>query len=341
MNNYSRLSLEELQYIYKCKRAGKSNKYIAKALKRSDSTIGRLLRRYKHPFPVIWRDMDSYERARWIFEKGKKVASNSRKRNRLKTEDLRGFVVKKLTKDDWTPEEISGALKYENAFNGLYVSFKTIYNFIHHEKKYLLDCLPRKGVAYSNGFLSRNQKRKPNRKEKRLITKRSKKANLRLEYGHWEIDTIHSCKGGSRAILTLRERKSRRVFFFILPDLKAESVMAFLVPFFRSLPRHMRRTLTSDNGSEFTVTEMGKLEEGLERFKLYYCHAYSAHERGSVEHANGMLRRYYPKGTDFGTVTGEALKEKERKINAKPMKLHKFKTPQAVYERAFKYVKAA
>ncbi len=99
----------------------------------------------------------------------------------------------------------------------------------------------------------------------------------------------------------------------------------------------MRRSITSDNGSEFSTRELHRLKTlGME---VYYCHASSAYEtgayeRGAVEQANGELRQYFLKKTDFGSVTHEHLKEAERKLNARPMKIFGFKSARSIYESA-------
>lgn len=171
-----------------------------------------------------------------------------------------------------------------------------------------------------------------------LITKRPKKANERREFGHWEIDTIHTCKGGTKAVLSLIERKSRQRVYFRLENLKAKTVMSRLIPFFRTLPPHMRKSITADNGSEFCTSEMKKLEKfGM---KVFYCHAYKSQEKGGVERSNWQLRKYFPKGTDFGAVPLEELKEAQRKLNNRPMKVNGYKSSQSVFDRALKYAKS-
>ena len=107
--------------------------------------------------------------------------------------------------------------------------------------------------------------------------------------------------------------------------------MEVLFPFFQSLAPHMRRTLTSDNGSEFV--ELYKLEKILSNFGVYYCDPYKAWQRGSVENANGLLRWFFPKKTDFSKISEEELRKAQYKINGRPMKVHNGKSAASVYKK--------
>ena len=332
MNNHSKLSFEERQQLYVWNRKGLSKRAIALGLKRCPSTIVRELRRNQTPSPRQWKKMSPLEQARYAQQKAEKRQRDIRCRQRLKTAELRQHVMLKLVDEQWSPEQIAETIGEH--LPGLRISAKSIYNFTRYERRELVKYLRRRGKAYRQRVTHpRGRFRSPS-PEKRSISKRSKEANDRLEYGHWEIDTVHSIKRSSRAVLSLRERKSRQRVFFLLPNLKAESVIAVLRPFFRDLPKHMKKSLTADNGSEFAPAELHKLEKLNKGFKVYYCHAYRACERGAVEHANGELRWYFPKGTDFAEVTIEHIKEVERKLNNRPMKLHGFKSSNVVYQKA-------
>ena len=116
-----------------------------------------------------------------------------------------------------------------------------------------------------------------------------------------------------------------------MADLTSESAMRILLPFFQSLPPHMRNTLTADNGPE--NAELYKLEKVLPDFGVYYCEPYKAYQRGSVENANGELRWFYPKKTDFSKVTPKELRAIEYKINAKPMRVHNGMSAKKVYNQ--------
>jgi len=136
------------------------------------------------------------------------------------------------------------------------------------------------------------------------------------EPGHWEIDTVLSGRNGKGGVLTLRELDTKKTYYSLLKDLRAKTTMSVLLPFFQSLPESLCKTLTSDNGAEFS--ELYKLEKVISGFSVYYCDPYKAYQRGSVENANGELRWYFPKKTDFSLVTPKELRSAEFKINGKP-----------------------
>ena len=259
MNKHSKLCLEERQRLYVWRRKGWKKRAIARRLGRHPSTILRELERNRHPLPKLWREMSPYEQAKYAHDKAAKRRRESRRRQRLKTHELRCHVIQKLVDEQWSPEQIAETLGEH--IPGVRISTKSIYNFTRYERRELRKYLRRRGKAYRQRVAHRRSRFRNPAPDKKRLDQRSKEANERLEFGHWEIDTIHSNKKSSCAILTLRERKSRQRFFFLLPNLKAESVLAVLKPFFKALPEHMRKTLTSDNGSEFSVSELLKVRE--------------------------------------------------------------------------------
>ena len=293
---------------------------IASYLGRSRATIGRALSRDLHPSPLL----TTYEKAMYAFEKSRERMRCSRRRKRLKTEQIRKLVVFILRKWHWSPETISDFLTK----HGLKISAKAIYNFIKKERSSLTEYLRRRGKPRKQRVARARSHFKDGVAEKKSIHIRPPI----IECGHWEIDTVHSKKGAKSAVLTLREMSSRQCFYSLLPDLTAKETMRVLFPFFQGLPAHMRKTLLSDNGPEFA--QLYKLEKILENFSVYYCDPYKAYQRGSVENANGELRWYFPKKTDFAKVTEEELREVQYKINGKPMKLHGRRAAAAVYKEA-------
>jgi transposase, IS30 family len=161
--------------------------------------------------------------------------------------------------------------------------------------------------------------------------------SCRTEFGHWEMDTIVSCVGGSGGLLVMIERKTR---FFIVEKLNVISQKEVL----RALRRILRSgrmkkilSITTDNGCEFLnhqeiVALMAKANQIV---KLYYTHAYSAWEKGSAENANRLVRRRYPKGTDFGRLNRSRIRELQDFINSIARKVSlKGKTANEAYSAA-------
>lgn len=158
------------------------------------------------------------------------------------------------------------------------------------------------------------------------ITARPEHINRREELGHKEIDLIVGCKGSQAAVLTIADRKGRNAMGFRLPDKKAASVRAVFDRLERKLGkkrfRETFRSITTDNGSEFLeYDELTKSIFGGKRFEVYYCHSYSAWEKGTNENGNRMFRRFFPKGTDFGKVTQREIDEASDWINHYPRKI--------------------
>lgn len=162
------------------------------------------------------------------------------------------------------------------------------------------------------------------------IVDRPEIANQRMEYGHWEMDLVVG-KSGSRAVLlTLTERKTRQEMIFKLPNKQAATVRAVFDKLEATLPnfRCQFRSLTTDNGSEFLkYEELRQSIYGGIRFEVYYCHSYSAWEKGTNENHNRMIRRWFPKGTDFEKVSKKRISKIQDWMNNYPRKILDWKAP--------------
>lgn len=327
MRKRSKLKIYEYQDAFKkYYEEGWSIRKISRYLGRSPSTISRLFKRDIHPCPGIWRHMTSYEKAMYSWEKSRKRASKCRKRLRLKNKRIRKVVSFILKRWEWSPEAISDFLK----LHGLIISAKAIYRFVKKERAYLIENLYFKGKARRQRVSRPRSVFKTGAPAKKSIHERAEINNP----GHWEVDTIHSKRGSKSGVLTLRELETRQTSYFIVADLTSKSIMRVLFPFFQNLPPHMRRTLTTDNGSEFS--ELYKLEKILPDFGVYYCDAYKSYQKGSVENANRELRRFFPKKTDFSKVSEKELRAAEYKINGKPMKVLNGQSAAKTFRKALK-----
>lgn len=146
------------------------------------------------------------------------------------------------------------------------------------------------------------------------ISNRPKYINRREEPGHWEIDLVVGKSRSTPALLVLTERVSREEIIVKLRDKKAETVRAAL----RKLRRkgYVFRSITTDNGPEFL--EYDALAAALPGTEFYYCHSYASWEKGTVENQNRMIRRWYPKGTNFTTVKQEEITDLQEWMNRYP-----------------------
>lgn len=183
------------------------------------------------------------------------------------------------------------------------------------------------------------KKTKSDRPERRIahptlpsISDRPDPVNQREEPGHWEIDLIVGKAKSKPVLLTMVERKKREPMIFKLPDRQAASVRAIFDKLERKLGkkkfRETFRTITTDNGSEFLeYEELIKSIHGGQRFQVYYCHSYSAWEKGCNENMNRMIRRWFPKGTDFSRVSKKEIAEFQDWLYHYPRKILDWKSP--------------
>lgn len=164
------------------------------------------------------------------------------------------------------------------------------------------------------------------------IADRPERIGQRSEPGHWEMDLVVSCKKGQGALLTLAERFTREEMIFKLPDKQAATVRAVFDRLERRLGRkrfrEKFRSITTDNGSEFLEYEqLTRSVYGGKRFDIWYYHSYAAWEKGTNENHNRMIRRWFPKGTDFSKVKNTEIAALQDWMNGYPRKVLDWKTP--------------
>lgn len=164
------------------------------------------------------------------------------------------------------------------------------------------------------------------------IADRPEPINQREENGHWEIDLVVGKAKSKPVLLTMIERKKREPMIFKLPDKRAASVRQVFDKLEKDLGRKKFRgkfkTITTDNGSEFLeYEELIKSVHGGKRFDIYYCHSYSAWEKGSNENMNRIIRRWFPKGTDFSKISKKEIAEFQDWLYHYPRKVLGWKSP--------------
>lgn len=244
---------------------------------------------------------------------------------------LVGYVESKL-RLDWSPEQIAAKLVLDHPHDAaMRVSIETIYRWIYLDVKM-------GGGLYKHLRRHRKYRRKQRRygAGRRFIAgrtgieQRPKVVDARDRFGDWEGDTVVGKRGKSQ-IVTHVERKSRYLMAAKLEDRKAETFAAKGVELFNSLTPELRKTLTLDNGSE--CARFDKIEQAT-GLKVYFAAPYAAWQRGANENTNGLLRQYFPKGTDFKRVKEEKLQDAVNKLNHRPRKCLVFQTPHEVFTNA-------
>lgn len=205
--------------------------------------------------------------------------------------------------------------------------------------------LPGRGNR-SKAFLVKKNKSASRAPAGESIEQRPEEIDEREEFGHWEGDTVYSGKGKrktTRALLTLTERKTRKEIIIAIPNRKAETVVKALDALERKLGarrfRAIFKSITFDNGTEFAAAEeleRSCVNKRLPRTKVYFCHPYSSWERGTNENTNGMIRRRFPKGTNFAAVTNAQIAQAENWINNYPRKILGYKSSEIVFRECLR-----
>ena len=306
---------------------GRSIRAIASELGRAPSTISREIRRNRDALTEAYHPFRAQRRAA-----GRRVRPRSGKL--VRNHELRAVVADQL-EGRWSPEQVSRMLP--GLFPGrpeMRVAPETIYQALYARGS---DGLRRDGVRLlRSGRVHRKRRRRSGERLGRfvapmtMISQRPIEVADRLVAGHWEGDLIMGSANRS-AIGTLVERTTRYLVLLHLPDGHgAEHVRDALVDAVSVLPARLRRSLTWDQG-----VEMGRHDEFTQasHVPVYFCERASPWQRGTNENTNGLLRQYFPKGTDLRVHTVERLASVAADLNARPRKTLGWETPYQQLDR--------
>lgn len=322
---HKKLSLDERQYIYLWRSVGFGIREIARRLGRAPSTISRELKRNRPVARML--SLCSYSRAKLADDLAQERRRKSRRRIRFGSFEIQKLVFQVIY-SGVSPEYASYRLFLEH---GICLSHEAIYRWIYDVERVLIEHLPRKGKRYRRGGKKRSRAKRRPQASKLSIEKRPKAANDRLEFGHWEVDCIVS-KQSNACLLVLQERVSRFFFVVKLPNCTAKEASNAIIRLLDPFSRDWVKSLTCDNGAEFWDHHVVSL--ALE-IPVYFCHPYCASERGGVENRNGLLRKFFPKKTDFEYVTDQELEAVEHALRNRPMRCLEYFTPEEVFTGTF------
>ena len=323
--SHSKLSLNERIIIETLLKENKSKTYIAIQLKRSTSSVSREVNKW------IIKPSDKYnaELAHWY---AREVNKNKRNQDKINTYPRLKIFVYKALLSGTTPELIAGRikLKYPND-PVMSISHEAIYQHIYRHRQSQLGKKLIKLLPYHHH--KRRDKRKfcKNRiriKDQISIDNRPQHIELRQEAGHWEGDLMIGV-GQKSAIATVVERKTRYTFIMQIANRKSKTVTYQFAKYLNTLPEYIRKSMTYDNGIEMANHKWLTNNTGM---NIYFAHPYSSWERGTNENTNGLIRRFFPKGTDFNKITNKQLKEAQYNLNNRPRKVLGFKTPNEMME---------
>jgi len=324
---YKQFSIEEREKIQEMLWQKSSARDIAKALGRHHSSISKEVKRNKPP------DFNRYT-PRVAHERAIRYRKRRGRIERLKNDKLREYVVAHL-KLGWSPEQIGATSKFAV---GASVSHEAIYQYVYAQVYQGGHGYLKPGREDLRPYLARRRKRRMKkglRKSYRIekgplpsIDMRPREVDLRRSVGHWEDDSIVSSLTCPVRLRTTNERVSGVVFIAKVHDRTMAEANRITNERLGALPQSLRQTLTRDRGSENFGYE--ELERSL-AIRCFFAHAYHSWERGSNENLNGLIRRFFPKKTDFRMISDEEIQWVEYLLNTRPRKRLGWKTPYRVF----------
>jgi IS30 family transposase len=334
--------MSEREEIFAGVARGDTISRIAKLLGRARSTVLRELRRnmrhqlYRSRSPFSQRRTQPWNyRPSWAQERAKRQASRPKTAKLAKNAVLRELVQAKLTKK-LSPEQISRQLRKQFPEDAeMQVSHETIYQSIYVQGR---GALRRElAICLRTGRALRRPHRKSQERRGRIpnminISERPAEVEDRAVPGHWEGDLIKG-KYGRSAIGTLVERKTRYLILLHLPNGQtAEEVEKAMIAATKRLPETLWKSLTWDQGNEMANHARISIATDLD---IYFCDPASPWQRGSNENTNGLLRQYFPKGTDLSLHSPEHLEFVSDEMNQRPRKTLDWLEPSEALAKLF------
>ena len=312
------LTLAEREDISRGMACGSPLREIARRLDRAASTVSREVTH--HGGRPAYRAHDADQQA-W------KAALRPKRCLLAANRKLRDVIAGKLLLD-WSPKQISGWLKTQYPDDeSMRVSHETIYRSLFIQargvlKKELMDHLRSKRRMRRSRHASPSGQSRGQIVDAISIRERPAEAEDRAVPGHWEGDLLVG--GKNSYIATLVERHSRFAMLIKVPGKETEAVVAALSQHVRKLPATLRRSLTWDRGLEMAKHKDFTVATDVQ---VYFCDPQSPWQRGSNENTNGLLRQYFPKGTDLSAYSQAQLDQISLRLNQRPRETLGFQTP--------------
>jgi len=328
MNKYHRLNLLEREEISRGLAQNKSYHEIADYLGRHVSAISREIK-------SKGLNRKTY-RANYAHKKAKKISKKHNSQRKISSNPfLQQYVFEKL-RLHWSPEQIANQLKTEYTDDMTkQVSHETIYTYIYvlpkgTLKKQLLACLRQKRKYRRNRRKIQGILKQENRGKivhMLSIEERPREVEGRIIPGHWEGDLIVG-KYHQSVLGTLVERTTRLTILVPLKSADAQTVRKSFAGEMKKLPKQLALTLTYDQGREMAEHRLFTKDT---KIKVYFAHPAHPWERGTNENTNGLIRDFFPKGTDFNKVSQKEIKRVQNLLNGRPRKVLNWRKPEEVF----------
>jgi len=326
MKNYKRLNLDEREEISRMLAQNCSLNDIAKSLSRHTSTISREIR-LGNCNKYTYRAGKAQRRAGRNASKrksGKSILEDNLK--------LKCYIYRKLRKK-WSPEQVAKELYKDYPKDmTMRIAPETIYAHLYllprgELKKELLSCLRQnRKRRHKQSKLAQNERKL---EDMLSIEERPKEVEDRIIPGHWESDLIVG-KNNRSAIGTIVERTTRTTILVPLKNKSADIVAKAFAKEILKLPKQMRLSMTHDQGREMAKH---KLLTEMTGVKIFFAHPRSPWERGTNENTNGLIRQFFPKGTDFNKVSRREIKKVQDLLNGRPRAALNFQKPIEVFNQ--------
>jgi IS30 family transposase len=310
--SYQQLTPEQRYQIYALRQAQHSRAAIAAIISVHPATVSRELKR--NTGQRGYRPKQAQELAQ--------ARQQARARQPRIAAAVWDLVRAKLL-EEWSPEQISGWLAKTHQIP---VSHERIYQYVYTDQR-------QGGTLYRHLRCQKQRRKRYGQRDRRgqlanrrSITERPAIVDQRQRLGDWEADTIVG-KGHQQALVSLTERKSKLTLLAKVEHATAAAVGEAVTQLLASVgaPVH---TITSDNGREFAQHQA--VAAALQA-DFYFAHPYSSWERGLNENTNGLVRQYFPKGSDFGPITDAQVQQVMARLNHRPRKTLDFCTPHQVF----------
>ena len=294
-----------------------SQTFIAKEIGVSKSTVCREIKRNSKPDgSYVWKYAESRSRSRKHGFKG----------NHRKPDEL-WWRIDRMIEEDWSPGQIAGVLRKE----GISICKQTIYNHVHADiTGRLAKHMPHE-LKYTRRMKQNRPTKATNIANRTSIHERPGEADGK-RFGDWEMDTIVDSHG--HAILTLTERSTNFILMEKLPEGRkaiptAKTAIRLLFPY-----RNTIKTITTDNGCEFAAhleITKGLTRKGSEKIIVYFTDSYASWQKGAIENANKLIRKYIPKKANFNDFSQNYIKNVQYKLNKRPREKLDFETPKKIF----------